>query len=111
MALGIAFLHRSDVQTGPTALHFLILQVSNDNCGAAPAATFQADTMQELTPSQVAQRLHQLTEVSVALGDGHDIGALLERILHVAKSMTDADGGTLYRPSEDRKSLCFHISV
>jgi HD-GYP domain-containing protein (c-di-GMP phosphodiesterase class II) len=67
--------------------------------------------MQELTPSQVAQRLHQLTEVSVALGDGHDIGALLERILHVAKSMTDADGGTLYRPSEDRKSLCFHISV
>jgi HD-GYP domain-containing protein (c-di-GMP phosphodiesterase class II) len=67
--------------------------------------------MQELTPSQVAQRLHQLTEVSVALGDGHDIGALLERILHVAKSMTDADGGTLYRPSEDRKSLCFHISI
>ncbi len=67
--------------------------------------------MQELTPSQVAQRLHQLTELSVALGDGHDIGALLDRILNVAKAMTDADGGTLYRPSEDKQSLCFHISI
>ncbi|MFL6673961.1 MAG: GAF and HD-GYP domain-containing protein [Massilia sp.] len=67
--------------------------------------------MQELSPTQVAQRLHQLTEVGVALGGGHDTGALLERILHVAKSMTGADGGTLYRPSDDRQSLCFHISV
>jgi HD-GYP domain-containing protein (c-di-GMP phosphodiesterase class II) len=67
--------------------------------------------MQELNPTQIAQRLHQLTELSVALGDGHDIEALLDRILKVAKSMTDADGGTLYRPSEDRASLCFHISI
>ncbi|CAN7276915.1 GAF and HD-GYP domain-containing protein [Massilia sp. LjRoot122] len=67
--------------------------------------------MQELNPTQIAQRLHQLTEVSVALGDTHDTGALLDRILRVAKHMTDADGGTLYRPSEDRKSLCFHISI
>ncbi|MEW6762969.1 MAG: hypothetical protein AB1437_19295 [Pseudomonadota bacterium] len=54
--------------------------------------------MQELNPSQIAQRLHQLTEVSVALGDTHDTAALLDRILRVAKHMTDADGGTLYRP-------------
>ncbi|MCC2970571.1 HD family phosphohydrolase [Massilia sp. IC2-476] len=67
--------------------------------------------MQELNPTQIAQRLHQLTEVSVALGDTHDTAALLDRILRVAKHMTDADGGTLYRPSEDRKSLCFHISI
>ena len=67
--------------------------------------------MQELNPSQIAQRLHQLTEVSVALGDAHDTAALLDRILRVAKAMTDADGGTLYRPSEDRTSLCFHISL
>ncbi len=67
--------------------------------------------MQELNPEQIAQRLHQLTEVSVALGDTHDTAALLDRILRVAKQMTDADGGTLYRPSEDRKSLCFHISI
>lgn len=67
--------------------------------------------MQELNPTQIAQRLHQLTEVSVALGETHDTAALLDRILRVAKHMTDADGGTLYRPSEDRKSLCFHISI
>ncbi|NNG22379.1 GAF and HD-GYP domain-containing protein [Telluria aromaticivorans] len=67
--------------------------------------------MQELNPLQIAQRLHQLTEVSVALGDTHGTPALLDRILRVAKGMTDADGGTLYRPSEDRRSLCFHISI
>ncbi|WP_026355246.1 HD family phosphohydrolase [Massilia niastensis] len=67
--------------------------------------------MQELNPSQIAQRLHQLTEVSVALGDTRDTPALLERILRVAKQMTDADGGTLYRPSEDGRQLCFHISL
>ncbi|WP_288379861.1 HD family phosphohydrolase [uncultured Massilia sp.] len=67
--------------------------------------------MQELNPTQIAQRLHQLTEVSVALGDTHDTAGLLDRILRVAKHMTDADGGTLYRPSEDRRSLCYHISI
>ena len=67
--------------------------------------------MEELNPSQVAQRLHQLTEVSVALGGNRDTAALLDRILRVAKQMTDADGGTLYRPSEDGEHLCFHISI
>jgi HD-GYP domain-containing protein (c-di-GMP phosphodiesterase class II) len=67
--------------------------------------------MQALHPTRIAQRLEQLTEVAVALGGCHDIEALLERILLVAKSMTHADGGTLYRPSADKKSLCFHISV
>ncbi len=67
--------------------------------------------MQELTPSNIAERLHLLTEVSVALGESHDIEAFLERILRVAKSMTNADGGTLYRPSPDGQSLCFHISL
>jgi HD-GYP domain-containing protein (c-di-GMP phosphodiesterase class II) len=67
--------------------------------------------MQELTPSNIAERLHLLTEVSVALGESHDIEAFLDRILRVAKSMTNADGGTLYRPSADGHSLCFHISL
>jgi hypothetical protein len=80
---------------------------------AAPLPLFfsRPNTMQQLSPTQVAQRLHLLTEVSVALGNGQDIGALLERILQVAKSMTGADGGTLYRPGDDRRSLCFHISI
>ncbi len=72
--------------------------------------------MSELHPEQIAQRLDQLTELSVALGDGvgegqSDISPLLERIVMVAKNMTGADGGTLYRPSDDGQSLNFHISV
>lgn len=67
--------------------------------------------MQELNHAQIAQRLDQLTELSVALGNSPDIGPLLDRILRVAKHMTDADGGTLYRPSADRRSLRFHISI
>lgn len=65
--------------------------------------------MQELNQSQIAQRLDQLTELSVELGGTHDTDALLERILVVAQSMTNADGGTLYRPSADRRFLDFHI--
>jgi HD-GYP domain-containing protein (c-di-GMP phosphodiesterase class II) len=67
--------------------------------------------MQEFTSSNIAERLDLLTEVSVALGDGQAIGDFLDRILKVAKSMTHADGGTLYRPSPDGRSLCFHISL
>ncbi|MEC5161386.1 MULTISPECIES: HD family phosphohydrolase [unclassified Janthinobacterium] len=67
--------------------------------------------MHALHPEQIAQRLDQLTELSVALGRGHDIGTLLERIVMVAKNLTGADGGTLYRPSADRRSLNFHISI
>lgn len=67
--------------------------------------------MQELNPTQIAQRLDQLTELSVELGAGGNVDALLERILMVAKNMTAADGGTLYRPSEDGRQLRFHISV
>ena len=65
--------------------------------------------MQELNQSQIAQRLDQLTELSVELGGGHDADALLERILIIAKSMTGADGGTFYRPSADKRTLEFHI--
>eukprot|EP01034_Spumella_vulgaris_P000068 gene68-91_t len=69
------------------------------------------NTMQELNHIQIAQRLDQLTELSVALGASHETDELLERILMVAKALTHADGGTLYRPSADGASLCFHISV
>lgn len=68
--------------------------------------------MFELHPDQIAQRLDRLTELSVELGQGPggDIAPLLERIVLVAKNMTGADGGTLYRPSADGQSLEFHIS-
>jgi HD-GYP domain-containing protein (c-di-GMP phosphodiesterase class II) len=71
----------------------------------------ETQIMQELTRTNIVERLDLLTEVSVALGDSKDIDAFLDRILKVAKSMTKADGGTLYRPSSDERSLCFHISL
>jgi len=68
--------------------------------------------MAALDHAQIAQRLEQLTELSVALSSSsHDIPLLLERILQSAKAMTHADGGTLYRTSADKRSLAFHIAV
>ncbi len=67
--------------------------------------------MNSLHPSEVALRLEQLTELSVALSHERDIARLLERILRSAKGMTHADGGTLYRISEDGASLRFSIAI
>lgn len=67
--------------------------------------------MTALSHQEVALRLEQLTELSVALSNIHDISLLLERIMHAAKTMTHADGGSLYRTSSDQKNLAFHIAV
>lgn len=61
--------------------------------------------------TDTALRLEQLTELSVELSRNSDIPTLLENILRVAMSITHADGGTLYRVSDDKKSLCFNISI
>ncbi len=47
------------------------------------------------------QRLDQLLEIGVALSSERDINKLLESILVAAKSITNADGGTLY--PQDRR--------
>jgi HD-GYP domain-containing protein (c-di-GMP phosphodiesterase class II) len=65
----------------------------------------------QLTPAELAQRLERLTELSVELSANSNVGLLLERIVLAAKSMTHADGGTLYRTTPDRRSLRFHISM
>ncbi|MFI4939015.1 MAG: HD domain-containing phosphohydrolase [Burkholderiales bacterium] len=67
--------------------------------------------MQDAKNAEVTQRLDQLTELSVELSVNRDIPVLLDRILNTAKSMTHADGGTLYSVSADRKSLCYNISI
>lgn len=54
-------------------------------------------------------RLEQLNEIGVALSREHDITRLLELILLAAKTITNADGGTLYRTSEDGRFLHFEI--
>ncbi|MES2207675.1 MAG: GAF domain-containing protein [Pseudomonadota bacterium] len=63
----------------------------------------------DLHHTEIALRLDQLMGLSVELGNMHNIPLLLERILEVAKQITYADGGTLYRVSADQKSLCFYI--
>lgn len=67
--------------------------------------------MSELKPEQIAERLQHLTELSVALNGIKDVNQLLERILTTAKGMTNADGGTLYRVSDDKQNLVFDIAI
>ncbi|MBI3523928.1 MAG: GAF domain-containing protein [Betaproteobacteria bacterium] len=61
------------------------------------------------SPDDLFQRLEQLNRIGVALSRERDASHLLETILIAAKSITHADGGTLYRVAEDEKNLCFEI--
>lgn len=54
-------------------------------------------------------RLEQLNQIGAALSDERNIDRLLENILLAAKAITHADGGTLYRVSDDRRLLHFEI--
>jgi HD-GYP domain-containing protein (c-di-GMP phosphodiesterase class II) len=49
----------------------------------------------------LVQRLEQLNAIGASLSAERDINRLLESILTAAKSITRADGGTLYRLAED----------
>jgi HD-GYP domain-containing protein (c-di-GMP phosphodiesterase class II) len=59
--------------------------------------------------SDLLKRLERLNQVGVSLSRERDINRLLETILLAAKSITNADGGTLYRVMEDGKALRFEI--
>ena len=56
----------------------------------------------------LVQRLDQLNAIGASLSAERDIDRLLETILTAAKTITRADGGTLYRLTEER-SLRFEI--
>ena len=56
----------------------------------------------------LGQRLEQLNAIGASLSGERDINRLLETILTAAKSITRADGGTLYRLTEER-TLRFEI--
>ncbi len=56
----------------------------------------------------LVQRLEQLNAIGTSLSAERDIDRLLESILTAAKSITRADGGTLYRVTEE-KTLRFEI--
>ena len=55
------------------------------------------------------RRLEQLNAIGAALSKERDITHLLESILVAAKTITHADGGTLYRVTPDGRELRFEI--
>ena len=55
------------------------------------------------------RRLEQLNTIGASLSKERDINRLLESILIAAKTITHADGGTLYRMTPDSKALRFEI--
>lgn len=55
------------------------------------------------------KRLEQLNAIGAALSKERDITSLLESILIAAKTVTHADGGTLYRTSAEGQELQFEI--
>ena len=55
------------------------------------------------------KRLEQLNDIGAALSRERDITRLLEYILIAAKTITNADGGTLYRMTENGQSLRFEM--
>ena len=59
-------------------------------------------------PTNLFERLEQLNQIGVALSKETDINRLLEAILVAAQKITRADGGTLYRMTEER-ALKFEI--
>jgi len=60
------------------------------------------------TVEDLFRRLEQLNEIGAALSQEKDINRLLEAILVAAKTITRADGGTLYLKTEDGR-LSFEI--
>jgi len=64
--------------------------------------------MSMAAPEDHASRVDELLRIGVALSKERDINRLLEGILVAAKRITNADGGTLYRMTEER-TLRFEI--
>ena len=78
-------------------------------------SSFSADSTQGLrlraaaeAGDDLGQRLEQLNAIGASLSAERDINRLLESILSAAKTITRADGGTLYRVT-DEKTLRFEI--
>jgi len=61
------------------------------------------------TVEDLFRRLEQLNEIGAALSLEKDLNRLLENILVAAKTITRADGGTLYLVQEQGTSLGFEI--
>lgn len=62
-----------------------------------------------MSDQHLLDSIARLTETGLALSREKDIKKLLDMILSSAKSLTNADGGTLYLKSEDGQKLDFAI--
>ena len=60
---------------------------------------------------QKEERYRTLIELGIALSAERNHNRLMEKILHGAKTMCNADGGTLYLVSEGKDSLSFEIML
>ena len=61
------------------------------------------------TLDDLFRRFEHLNDIGASLSNERDLGRLLEKIVVAAKSITRADGGTLYLLSEDKRHLHFEI--
>eukprot|EP01037_Dinobryon_pediforme_P010259 gene10259-10329_t len=69
----------------------------------------QGGRMSKESTLNLFRRLEQLNGIGAALSRERDIDRLLENILEAAKTITGADGGTLYSVTEDQSALKFEI--
>lgn len=72
------------------------------------------DLIQSLSVSEsdfydLFDRLEQLNQIGAALSQETDLNRLLETILLAVKNITHADGGTLYRVTDECRALKFEI--
>ncbi|MDH5710217.1 MAG: GAF domain-containing protein [Gammaproteobacteria bacterium] len=58
---------------------------------------------------QVVQRVERLNEIGISLSAERDTNIVCDKILKGAMELTDADGGSLYRMSDDHQTLEFVI--
>jgi HD-GYP domain-containing protein (c-di-GMP phosphodiesterase class II) len=61
------------------------------------------------TLDDLFRRFEHLNDIGASLSNEHDLNRLLEKIVLAAKSITRADGGTLYLLSDDKRHLHFEI--
>ncbi|MET0014275.1 MAG: HD domain-containing phosphohydrolase [Sedimenticola sp.] len=61
--------------------------------------------------TSLIDRLHRLNAIGIALSSERDTPKLLEQILENARSLTHADGGTIYLRSDEEKCLNFKIMM
>jgi HD-GYP domain-containing protein (c-di-GMP phosphodiesterase class II) len=69
----------------------------------------EMDTGSPTMVDERERRYQRLIELGIALSAERNYNELMEKILLGAKELTNADGGTLYLVSDDRKELRFTI--